>query len=110
MSDGIRVVRRDDISQGKAWLVRLCAIALALITGGVFVAVLGYDPLAVYQEMIAGSLGSRMSIELTVRLVISAANHLSGRDAGVQNAFLEHRRRGTDLRRRHRGDLFRPFP
>ena len=33
---------------GKAWLVRLCAILLALLTGGVFVAILGYDPLAVY--------------------------------------------------------------
>ena len=66
----LRVTRRADISIGKAWLVRLCAILLALLTGGVFVAVLGYDPLAVYQEMISGSLGSRMSIELTAKLTI----------------------------------------
>ena len=43
----LRVTRRADISAGKAWLVRLCAILLALLTGGVFVAILGYDPLAV---------------------------------------------------------------
>ena len=43
MAKGIRVVRRADISQGRAWCVRLCAIVLALITGGVFMAVLGYD-------------------------------------------------------------------
>ena len=66
----LRVTRRADISTGKAWLVRLCAILLALLTGGVFVAVLGYDPLAVYREMISGSLGSRMSIELTAKLTI----------------------------------------
>ena len=34
----LRVTRRADISIGKAWLVRLCAILLALLTGGVFVA------------------------------------------------------------------------
>lgn len=66
----LRVTRRADISTGKAWLVRLCAILLALLTGGVFVAILGYDPLAVYREMISGSLGSRMSIELTAKLTI----------------------------------------
>ena len=66
----LRVIRRADISQGKSWAVRLCAILLALLTGGVFMAVLGYDPLAIYQTMITGSLGSQMSIELTARLVI----------------------------------------
>ena len=29
----LRVTRRADISTGKAWLVRLCAILLALLTG-----------------------------------------------------------------------------
>ena len=66
----LRVTRRADISTGKAWLVRLCAILLALLTGGVFVVILGYDPLAVYREMISGSFGSRMSIELTAKLTI----------------------------------------
>ena len=49
MQNGLRSfpcawTRRADISTGKAWLVRLCAILLALLTGGVFVAILGYDP------------------------------------------------------------------
>ena len=29
----LRVTRRAEISTGKAWLVRLCAILLALLTG-----------------------------------------------------------------------------
>lgn len=66
----IRVVKRTDISTGHAWLVRLCAIALALITGAVFVLILGYNPLEIYATMITGSLGSKMALELTAKLTI----------------------------------------
>ena len=66
----IRMVKRGDISQGRAWLIRLSAIFLALVTGGVFVAILGFNPFAVYGTMFSGSVGSRMSIELTAKLVV----------------------------------------
>ena len=66
----LRVSKRADISTGKAWCVRLCAIALALLTGGVFVAILGYNPLQIYATMVDGSLGSRMGLELTAKLTV----------------------------------------
>ena len=66
----LRVSKRADISTGKAWCVRLCAIALALLTGGAFVAILGYNPLQIYATMIDGSLGSKMGLELTAKLTV----------------------------------------
>lgn len=66
----LRVSKRADISTGKAWCVRLCAIALALLTGGAFVAILGYNPLQIYATMVDGSLGSRMGLELTAKLTV----------------------------------------
>ena len=94
----LRVTRRADISTGKAWLVRLCAILLALLTGGVFVAILGYDP--------SGRLPgddlrlARLAHEHRTdgQTDHPPAHHLAGRDAGVQDALLEHRRGGADLR------------
>ena len=66
----IRLVKRADISQSRAWTIRLGAIVLALITGGVFVAVMGFDPFKVYGTMVSGSVGSAMSLRLTAKLVI----------------------------------------
>ena len=66
----LRVSKRADISTGRAWCVRLCAIALALLTGGAFVAILGYNPLQIYATMIDGSLGSKIGLELTAKLTV----------------------------------------
>jgi len=65
-----RMVKRADITQARAWAIRLIAIALALLTGGAFVAALGYDPIGIYATAITGSLGSKMSLELTAKLAI----------------------------------------
>ncbi len=66
----LRMVKRADISQGRAWAIRLAAILLALMTGGAFVAALGFNPLSIYGTMISGSLGTKMGLELTAKLAI----------------------------------------
>ena len=66
----VRLAKRDDMGRGKKWAIRLAAIVLALVTGSLFVAVLGHDPLAVYHDIISGSLGTHTARTVTVRQAI----------------------------------------
>lgn len=66
----VRMVKRDDLNRGKKWTIRIGAIVLALVVGSLFVAVLGHNPLAVYREILNGSLGGPSAQRVTVRIAI----------------------------------------
>ncbi|MCI8477776.1 MAG: ABC transporter permease [Oscillospiraceae bacterium] len=66
----VRIAKRSDISQGKAWLIRAVAILLALLTGGLIILALGHNPIAVYKEMITSSLGKPRGIRETVKKAV----------------------------------------
>ena len=66
----VRMVKRDDLSRGKKWAIRLTAIVLALLVGSIFVAVLGHNPWEVYRDIIDGSLGGPSARRVTVRVAI----------------------------------------
>jgi ABC-type uncharacterized transport system permease subunit len=66
----VRLAKRDDLSSGKKWGIRIGAIVLALLVGSIFVAVLGHNPIAVYQDIITGSLGSATARKATIRVCI----------------------------------------
>lgn len=67
---GLRIVKRDGVSRGREVLVRAVAFVLALGTGALLVGVLGHNPLAVYADMLTGSLGSRTVLIETIRMAI----------------------------------------
>ena len=66
----VRLAKRDDLSGGKKWAIRLVAIVLALVVGSLFIAVLGHNPIAVYHDIITGSLGGPSTAKVTVRVAI----------------------------------------
>lgn len=66
----VRLAKRDDLSGGKKWAIRLGAIVLALVVGSLFIAVLGHNPIAVYHDIITGSLGGPSTAKVTVRVAI----------------------------------------
>ena len=66
----VRIAKRDTMARGKKWAIRLGAIVLALAVGCLFVAVLGHNPLQVYQEILRGSLGGPSVRRVTVRVAI----------------------------------------
>ncbi|MGM9579335.1 MAG: ABC transporter permease, partial [Evtepia sp.] len=66
----IRLAKREDLSRGKKWAIRLGAIVLALAVGSLFILVLGHNPLAVYKEILTGSLGGPSVRRVTVRVAI----------------------------------------
>lgn len=66
----VRLAKRDDLSGGRKWAIRIGAIVLALLVGSIFIAVLGHNPAAVYQDIIKGSLGSATARKATIRVCI----------------------------------------
>lgn len=66
----VRMVRRESISSSKVVLIRVVAILCALLTGGLIILLLGHNPIAVYGDMIVGSLGSNTVLIETIRIAI----------------------------------------
>ena len=53
----IRVVKRPHIERRKAILFRVLALLGALLAGALLVALLGYDPVKMYSDMVSGAIG-----------------------------------------------------
>ncbi len=66
----VRMVKRDAIPQKKAILIRVIAVLGALFTGALIILALGHNPLAVYQDMILGSVGTQTALLETIRIAI----------------------------------------
>ena len=63
-----RMVKRDHISVGKAWAIRMIAVALSLVVAAlVIVAVTKQNPIEVYLGIIDGAVGSNRRIWVTIR-------------------------------------------
>lgn len=62
----IKITKREEISKGYALMVRLIAIVGALFFTGIFISILGYNPIKVFSEMFFGAIGTPMRIEETL--------------------------------------------
>lgn len=61
-----RIVKKPEISQKQYIVILFTAILLALITSGLFILVLGLNPVQVYSAMIKGAFGSTYRIQQTM--------------------------------------------
>ncbi|MCM8711801.1 ABC transporter permease [Clostridium sp. SYSU_GA19001] len=72
----MRLIKREEISKISSIKVRIIAIILALAAAGIFLAIMGFDPIKVFAGMIKGSFGSfyrsKQTIIKTIPLVITA--------------------------------------
>lgn len=66
----IRIVKKAELGKKQTMILRLEAILLALVAGGIFILCLGQNPFAVYGTIIAGALRSKMAIQATVKIMI----------------------------------------
>jgi ABC-type uncharacterized transport system permease subunit len=66
----VRLVKRTGISRGRAVVYRILAVALALVTGGIFLWALGQNPLTVYATMIQGAAGTKIALRETIKIAI----------------------------------------
>lgn len=66
----LKLIKRKNMTKRKAMLIRLMAILSALITCGVFLQILGYNPIDVYIGLIDGAFGSAWRIKDTITIAI----------------------------------------
>ena len=66
----VRVAKRPELSKGKATLVRFSSIIVALLIGGLLILVLGYNPFAVYADIVKGSLLTGTALKSTVKIAV----------------------------------------
>ena len=65
-----RVVKRAELSTGRIVFLRLAAVALSLIAGGIFIACVGQNPFVIYGTIISGAVRSVMAFQGTVKVMI----------------------------------------
>jgi len=66
----VRITKRGAVTQREAWVVRVTALVLALLTCAILILLLGHNPIAVYSEMIDSAFGTRTGFNATIRLAI----------------------------------------
>lgn len=64
------IIQRVTIDPWRAALTRVLAIVLALVTGGLFLLAVGFNPFPVYGTMIAGAAGSASNLRETIKIAI----------------------------------------
>ena len=62
----IRIVRRPDPSRRRDIVTRLAAVFAALVCASLIMAALGYNPVAVFSNIIVGSTGTAHRIRQTI--------------------------------------------
>lgn len=66
----IRVTKREELARMKVLILRISVILIALICGGVFLALIGQNPFKIYETMWQGATRSKMAREATIKLFI----------------------------------------
>ena len=66
----IRTVKRSERSKMEILRLRIIAFAFALIAGGLFVLLIGFNPLEIYATIISGAFRSKMAVQATIRFMI----------------------------------------
>ena len=66
----LRIAKRAEISRRKAWAIRIAAILLSLITGGLLIIALGHNPFSVYRDMVTGSFSTRTALIATAKIAV----------------------------------------
>lgn len=66
----VKFIKRGEVSKKTNFTIRIMAITSALVIAGIFMAILGHNPIEVYGYMVKGSFGSPGRIRQTIILAI----------------------------------------
>lgn len=66
----IKIIKREDVEPKFALIVRAIAILGALVFTGIFIALIGYNPIRVFSEMFFGAIGTQMRLQETVNKAV----------------------------------------
>lgn len=66
----IRTVKNLERSQFEIMRLRVMAFIFALVAGGLFIIMIGYNPIELYGTIISGAFRSKMAIQATIKIMI----------------------------------------
>ena len=66
----VRIIKRSELSRRNRLTLQALSLAFALIAGGLFILIIGQNPLKIYSTMITGSFRNQMAIQATVRFIM----------------------------------------
>ncbi|MGB5824316.1 MAG: ABC transporter permease [Proteocatella sp.] len=66
----LKIIKKDELEGKQAMAVRGIAIILSFIFTGIFMAIIGYNPILVFTKMITGALGTQMRLQETITKAI----------------------------------------
>ncbi len=66
----IRIAKRAERPNGEIFFLRLLSVFLALVAGGIFILIIGYNPFKVYATIFSGAFRSSMAFQATVKIMI----------------------------------------
>ncbi len=66
----LRVIKRRELTPKQAFILKMVSLLLALVAGGIFLAVLGYNPFVIYGTIVTGAFRSTLAVQGTVKLMI----------------------------------------
>ena len=67
---GLRIIKRAEMANRRIAILRLFALLLALIAGGIFIACVGQNPFMIYKTIISGAFRSEMAVQATIKVMI----------------------------------------
>ncbi len=65
-----RIVKKAELPNNKVIMLRLIAFFLALVAGGLFILIIGYNPLEIYATILEGAFRSQLAIQGTIKIMI----------------------------------------
>lgn len=72
----VRIIKRADLTGTQAVMFRIMAVAAALLASGIFILILGHNPVEVYASMLKGAFGTvyrfKETLIKTIPLVITS--------------------------------------
>lgn len=66
----LKIVKREEVERRYTLFVRTMAIVLALVFTGIFVWMIGYQPLVLFKEMFLGAVGTEMRLHETINKAV----------------------------------------
>ncbi len=66
----LRTIKRDERTNREIFRLRILAFFMALMAGGLFIFLIGFNPIMVYGTIISGAFRSTMAIQATVKIMI----------------------------------------
>lgn len=66
----IRLAKRDSMSGGAMWAIRIGSIILSLLLGCLVILITGNNPFEAYGVMVKGSLGGKVYLQQTIKIAI----------------------------------------